>query len=97
MHISNFEMIGFHDPYPNEPNYSNFSIPCCEDDEVYKFEEKQQNPFLHYFPSRLMMFKLMRACIGIKNIENLWYLKLEKKIHLEASPQKKRAKMKHST
>ena len=54
-----------------------------------------RSPFSRYIPSRALMFKLMRACIGITNIEDIWYLKLEKKITIEKCASKKRNKMKN--
>ena len=30
------------------------------------------SPMMIYFPNKALMFKIMRACIGINKIEDLW-------------------------
>ena len=81
-----------HDPFPNEPNHTNFSLPETHEDEVYKFHRyhSYSSPLLRYLPSRALLFKIMRACIGIQNLEDIWYLKLEKKINVSTNAALKR-------
>ena len=40
-----------------------------------------------------MMFKIMRACIDVDEIEDLWYMQLMKKIKVSNNAKKKRAMM----
>ena len=98
MHIVAFEQIGFHDPFPCEPNQTNFVLPKTFSDEVYKFKrgDAGQSPFLHYFPSQAILFKIMRACIDIQYVDDLWYKRLMKKIEKKRSCKNKRLMMKSS-
>ena len=34
--------------------------------------EKDNSPNMLIIPSRMVMFKIMRACVGVKTIEDLW-------------------------
>ena len=43
MHIVAFEQIGFHDPFPCEPNQTNFVLPKSHLDEVYIFKRSDAN------------------------------------------------------
>ena len=46
---------------------------------VYKSIDCYKSPIPQIFPSRLVMFKIMRACIEITDSEDLWYNHLQKK------------------
>ena len=71
-----------HDPYPHEKIETEFTIPITDDDLTYPENTYIENnsPHVHYFPSRLLMFKLMRACIDVQNPKDLWFNKLEAKV-----------------
>ena len=66
-HVWSFQQIGMLDPYPNEPMEIDFEIPKSFDDLVYMPDRyvEEHSPKVLYIPSKLMLFKLMRACIGI--------------------------------
>ena len=70
-----------------EHNDTNFFVPTSYEDEVYMrcTSSATDSPHLLYFPSRPMMFKIMRACIGIHEVEELWYMELEDRVE-ECSP-----------
>ena len=36
--------------------------------------KKDFAPFVIYVPKRCLMFKMMRACIGVKNEKDLWFM-----------------------
>ena len=67
------------DPFPDEQLGFNFDIPRDDLDFVYKETRyiKDNSPSCQYIPSRKMMLKLMRACIGIENEEDLWFNNLK--------------------
>ena len=66
------------DPFPdeNENLQENImSLPKSYDDFVYhrsRFVDGN-SPKCIYFPSRFVMFKLMRACIEVYACEDLWF------------------------
>jgi hypothetical protein len=66
------------DPFPEEKmmlNNEEFSIPIKEDDLVYGNDRYiyKNSPNMLYFPSKSLLFKLMRACVGIVNEDDLWF------------------------
>ena len=63
------------DPFPSEPVETDFHIPVAEDDMVYRLDryKPENSPVVTYFPSKLVLFKLMRACIGIDSEKDLWF------------------------
>ena len=80
-HISSFEQIGLHDPFPSEPkDMEDFVYPQAVDDLAYPKDayKKGQSPHVLYFPSKRLMFKIMRACIGVTSSKDLWFNRLEK-------------------
>jgi len=74
-HIFSFEQIGIFDPFPMEPMETKFKIPVNDDDLIYHEERyfRKYSPTVAYFPSNLMLFKIMRACIDITRPEDLWF------------------------
>ena len=46
-----------------------FNIPQTDEDLVYRIDryEKGLSPKVLYFPSNFILFKIMRACIDIKD------------------------------
>ena len=71
----NFTQIGMHDPFPEEKMESEFVIPVTEEDLVYRENRYiyKDSPNMLYFPSKMLLFKIMRACIGIDIAEDLWF------------------------
>ena len=96
-HIQTFAQIGFHDPFPKEDIGSGVELPESHEDIIYCNCNFAGSPLLRYIPSRLMMFKIMRACIDVDEIEDLWYMQLMKKIKVSNNAKKKRAMMQKST
>jgi len=65
-----FLQIGLFDPFPEEHMDSEFSIPKTQEDLVYR-EDRYiygNSPNMLYFPSRKLLFKIMRACIGVERV-----------------------------
>ena len=58
-----------HDPFPTEILESEFQIPKTKDDQVY--DRKRyiygNSPTTIYFPCKKLLFKIMKACIGIED------------------------------
>ena len=54
------------------------STPISEDDEkrlkliYFKQRYSENSPMTVYIPTKDIMFKMMRACLGCQNIEDLW-------------------------
>ena len=62
------------DPYPNEPMEIAFQIPDTSD-LVYAPDRytEANSPHAIYYPSKMCLFKIMRACIDIPYPEYLWF------------------------
>lgn len=66
------------DPFPDEKFEYEFQIPEIALDLVYdysRFDPKKSIRGL-YFPSRRVMFKIMRACLDVTDPEKLWFRNL---------------------
>ena len=72
--ISSFKQIAIFDPYPNEP-LADFEIPTQDLDFIYEDSryKKDNSPNCIYIPSKKVMLKIMRACIGVKDEKDLWF------------------------
>jgi hypothetical protein len=74
-------MIGIKDPFSDEESNGEQvkRLPKIYSDLVYHKSRYigSDSPKCIYFPSRYIMFKIMRASICVKNIEDLWIEKLE--------------------
>ena len=48
---------------------THFHVPDTDDDLVYRVNKyvEGDSPALLYFPSKLLLFKIMKACVGVKN------------------------------
>ena len=55
------------DPFPNEPMETEFAVPENGEDLVYRGDRyvKDRSPNCIYFPSKLLLWKMMRASVGI--------------------------------
>ena len=69
--IYSFEQIGLQDPYPDENMDTNFATPKTDEDLVYRGSRyvEGNSPNVLYFPSALILQKIMRACVGVHNID----------------------------
>ena len=63
------------DPYPNETMETSFNIPTTDEDLVYRGDRyvKKCSPNAIYFPSKKVLFKIMRACLDVTDPEKLWF------------------------
>ena len=63
------------DPFAEEAVDHDFIPPKEYTDLVYSMSRyvKGESPKCIYFPSRKLMFKMMRACIGITKEDDLWF------------------------
>ena len=66
------------DPFPEEPMETEFAIPTSEGDLVYRSDRyiDGQSPKCIYIPSKLILWKMMRACLDIKDTKDLWFKQL---------------------
>ena len=81
--INCFEQIGWTDPFPKEDLFkSKCTKPTDLHYQVYKKSRYTHDvpPQTIYIPRREIMFKMMTACVGVKEIDDLW---LSKKIYNE--------------
>ena len=65
------------DPYPNEDaedEEHQFLMPEDPRDLVYHKDAYSPDrcPWPHYFPSKSVLLKMMRACIGVTQVDKLW-------------------------
>ena len=63
-----------HDPFPSEELEVNFATPETYADLVYRGcrYEEGNSPNMLYIPSAKVLFKIMRASIGVSKIEDFW-------------------------
>ena len=76
--INCFEKVGWVDPFPRDNLFkSNTKKPDNIETLVYATSRYKpgEPPQVVYVPRREMMFKMMRACIDVKEIEDLWISK----------------------
>lgn len=81
--INSFPKIGLTDPFPNEEKSMNneedieLNNMMLMDPHVLIYPKcrisENNSPQPIYIPNRAVMFKLMRACIGITRPEDLWF------------------------
>lgn len=84
--INRFWTVGFSDPYPDDDKNIIGSVDDTPDDiktpsqitdRVYPESRYTpgNSPYCIYIPNKEVMLKLMRACIKVKKIEDLWIIK----------------------
>ena len=77
--IMSFNQIGWCDPfvYDEVISKNSWQEPVEYDDLVCnpKLLVKDRTPRMLSIPSKELMFKMMRACIGIEAEEELWFYK----------------------
>ena len=66
--------MGWSDPFPDE--HSSLEPVFLEDKNELVYDEsyykEEYSPRIIYLPSKLVMIKMMRACIGVDKPQNLW-------------------------
>ena len=78
--VNSFHQIGMVNPFPNEDLGLCPPIPETFKDNVYPEERMcraDASPMCIYIPNRIMLFKIIRACIDAKTPEDLWFNKIE--------------------
>ena len=76
--IDDFEEINIVDPFPDENEFTTTVImhfPEQASDFVYPVNRLiySLTPSSIYFPSKKIVCKLMRACIGVTDVDDLWF------------------------
>ena len=72
--INSLWSIGWPDPFPDEFSGIEQDFLRNNDDLVYHKSRytEDQSPSIIYIPSKIVMVKLMRACMGVTSNEQLW-------------------------
>ena len=72
--INSFWNIGWPDPFPDEHTDSDQDFLRNKEDLVYRDSRyvDAHSPFVIYIPNENVMFKIMRACLGVDEISELW-------------------------
>ena len=72
--VNSFWNIGWPDPFPDE--HSSIDREFLVDRDALIYHESRYNdlnsPIAVWIPSKLVLIKMMRACIGVDKVENLW-------------------------
>ena len=82
--INRFFSIGITDPYPDDDLHiigsrddgeDTLPVPDKIEDLIYPISKyiEGKGPYCIYIPNKEMMFKMMRACIKVKNPKELWH------------------------
>lgn len=79
--IHSFWSLGMADPFPDESTMIDTDNQYVGPDKfsmkklVYPKSRftKEHTPMIIYVPSREMMIKIMRACMGCQNVNDLWF------------------------
>lgn len=77
--INSFFDIGWADPFTEEsPNgleaIKSIKLPSAANDLVYHESRytEEYSPYVVYLPGDDLLFKLMRSCLGCKQVQDLW-------------------------
>ena len=77
-YLKSFEQIGMQDPFPTDKNNFDFSKGLPEDHNDLTYHESRfmddNSPKCLYLPSRFVMFKIMRACVDVTKVDELWFM-----------------------
>jgi hypothetical protein len=72
--INSFKSIGWPDPFPDD--YSSIEGGYLKDRFKFVYQDHRytpdHSPFMIYIPSRHVMVKLMRSCLGIQSLDEFW-------------------------
>lgn len=74
--INSFHQIGMIDPFPQEDVGFSPIIPELFSDHVYPEQRMchaDASPMCVYIPNRILTLKIIRACIDVKNPNDLWF------------------------
>ena len=79
--INSFAQIGMSDPFPNDKSQfsktdiDKFKLPTTTDQMIYDESRYIEGlaPYCIYIPRKELMFKMMKACIGVQKVEDLWF------------------------
>lgn len=70
------------DPFPDESSSYDTENMCTNPNEPFSIDKNiypdsrycaEHSPMIIYVPSRVIMIKLMRACMGCDKPEDLWF------------------------
>ena len=87
--MNGFKVIGWCDPFPDDDKFIKgsvddevFLIAKTVDHKVYPDQRyfEGNSPMPIYIPKKEIMLKIMRACICVKKVNDLWCFKEGKKI-----------------
>ena len=76
--INDFKGIGWADPFPEDDKKGKqqavMELPKDPRKLVYDKTRYSavNSPYVIYYPSKDIMVKLMRACLGVTQVEDLW-------------------------
>ena len=72
--VNSFFSIGWPDPFPDEHSAVDGDFLRNRDDLVYHVERYSfdYSPMMIYIPTKLVLTKIMRACIAVEHKEELW-------------------------
>ena len=90
--INSFQQIGMADPFPKEDVGFHAHIPEAYSDHVYPEQRMcagDGSPMCIYIPSDIITLKLIRACMGVKTPEELWFNKVEEEPEEKEKKKKK--------
>jgi len=80
--MNSFLQMGLEDPFPSDDltiigsyDDDDYKIPACVHDNVYSDCRYYEScsPLCIYIPRKELMFKLMRACVEVKQTNELWF------------------------
>ena len=72
--VNSFWNIGWPDPFPDDHSSIDREFLMDRDTPVYHESRynSQSSPIAVWIPSKLVLIKMMRACMGCENEEDLW-------------------------
>ena len=79
--INTFWSLGLADPFPDETTIME-KEKALDGEKQFTLEERiypdsrydpKEVPLMIYLPSRIMMWKMIRSCMGCKNVSELWF------------------------
>ena len=72
--INSFWNIGWPDPFPDEHSSIDQEFLKNKEDLVYAPSRyvAEHSPIVIYLPNKSVMVKIMRACLGVNDLDELW-------------------------
>jgi hypothetical protein len=83
--INSFRQVGMSDPFPDDDQFIEgslddvdpelYKVPQSPDELVYPAYRyvKGRCPYCIYIPRKEIMLKIMRACVGVDSVSEVWY------------------------